>query len=149
MTMIFISLFVLKWDTFVPSDFLHGTYTSHSNIFSLGITRANAQFQLQKRKSMLPARWCSGESVHIVVGRPGVHSLSRVIPKDFKKWYSQLPCLALSIIKGSVENKPASLLVVSLGKALNGTPPPLCGRQVAPPVLHRIIIVKLLTQHVR
>ena len=26
-----------------------------------------------------------------------------------------------------VENKPASLLVVSLGKALNGTPPSLCG----------------------
>ena len=45
-------------------------------------------------------RWCSGESVHIVVGRPGVHSLSRVIPKDFKKSYSQLPCLALSIKKG-------------------------------------------------
>ena len=53
MTMIFISLFVLKWDTFVPLDFLHGTYTSRSDIFSLGITRANAQFQLQKRKSML------------------------------------------------------------------------------------------------
>ena len=32
-----------------------------------------------------------------------------------------------------VENKPASLLVVSLGKALNGTPLPLCGRQVAMP----------------
>ena len=31
------------------------------------------------------------------------------------------------------ENKPASLLVVSLGKALNGTPPPLGGRQVARP----------------
>ena len=30
-----------------------------------------------------------------------------------------------------MENKPASLLVVSLGKALNGTPPPLCGRQMA------------------
>ena len=29
-----------------------------------------------------------------------------------------------------VENKPASSLV-SLGKALNGMPPPLCGRQVA------------------
>ena len=29
------------------------------------------------------------------------------------------------------ENKPTSFLVVSLGKALNGTPPPLCGRQVA------------------
>ena len=30
-----------------------------------------------------------------------------------------------------VENKPASSLVVSLGKALNGMPLPLCGRQVA------------------
>ena len=30
-----------------------------------------------------------------------------------------------------VENKPASSLVVSLGKTFNGTPPPLCGRQVA------------------
>ena len=30
-----------------------------------------------------------------------------------------------------VENKPASSLVVSLGKALNRIPPPLCGRQVA------------------
>ena len=30
-----------------------------------------------------------------------------------------------------MENKPASSLVVSLGKALNGTPPLLCGRQVA------------------
>ena len=29
-----------------------------------------------------------------------------------------------------VENKPASLLVVSLGKALNVMPPILCGRQV-------------------
>ena len=30
-----------------------------------------------------------------------------------------------------MENKPACSLVVSLGKALDGTPPPLCGRQVA------------------
>ena len=30
-----------------------------------------------------------------------------------------------------VENKPASSLVVSLGNALNGTPPTFCGRQVA------------------
>ena len=69
----------------------------------------------------------------VAVGRPGVHSLSRVIANSFKKWYSQLPYLALSIKKGDVENKPASLLVVPLGKALNGTPPPLCGRQVAYP----------------
>ena len=76
---------------------------------------------------------CSGESVRFVVGRPGVHFLSRVIPKDFKKLYSQLPSLALSINRDSVKNKPASLLVESLGKALNGMPPPLCGRQVAHP----------------
>ena len=33
----------------------------------------------------------------------------------------------------SVENKPASLLAVSLGKALNEMPPSLCGRQVVGP----------------
>ena len=31
--------------------------------------------------------------------------------------------------RDSVKNKPASLLVVSLGKTLNGTPLSLCGRQ--------------------
>ena len=29
-----------------------------------------------------------------------------------------------------MENKPASLLVVSLDKTLNGMPPSLCGRQM-------------------
>ena len=48
----------------------------------------------------VPARWCNGESVRIVVGRPGVHFLRRVIPKDFTTWYSRLPCLALSIKNG-------------------------------------------------
>ena len=33
-------------------------------------------------------------------------------------------------LRDVVENKPASVLV-SLGKAFNGTPPPLCKRQVA------------------
>ena len=37
-------------------------------------------------------------------------------------------------LKGdSVENKPASLLVMSLGKTLYGMPPSSCGRQVAGP----------------
>ena len=31
----------------------------------------------------------------------------------------------------SVKNKPASLLVVRLGKALSGIPPSWCGRQIA------------------
>ena len=33
-------------------------------------------------------------------------------------------------IRDSVENKPASLLVVFLDKGLNGMPPSLCGRQM-------------------
>ena len=35
--------------------------------------------------------------------------------------------------RDSVENKLANLLVVSLGKALNGTPPSLCDRQLVGP----------------
>ena len=35
--------------------------------------------------------------------------------------------------RNSVENKPASLLVVSLAKTLNGMPPSLCGRQMVGP----------------
>ena len=35
----------------------------------------------------------------LAVGRPGFHFPSRVIPKDVKKWYSQLPGLALSKIR--------------------------------------------------
>ena len=36
-------------------------------------------------------------------------------------------------IRDSVENKPASFLVVSLGKTLNGMPLSLCGRQMVGP----------------
>ena len=42
----------------------------------------------------------------------------------------QLPCLTLSI-RDSVENKPASLLVVPLGRALSGITSSWCGRQKA------------------
>ena len=42
--------------------------------------------------------------------------------KDFRKLVFTASCLALSI-KDSVKKKPASSLVVSLGKTLNGTPP--------------------------
>ena len=34
-------------------------------------------------------------------------------------------------LRYSVENKPASLLVVPLGKAFNGISPSWCGRQMA------------------
>ena len=38
-------------------------------------------------------------SVRLAVGRRGLHLTSRVIPKYFKKWYSQLTYLALSTIE--------------------------------------------------
>ena len=76
----------------------------------------------------VPARWCSGESVRFAVGRPGVHFPCRVIPKDLKKMVFTASLLGVQRIRDSVENKPASLLVVSLGKALNGMAPSLCGR---------------------
>ena len=77
------------------------------NIFLLNILQVSIPgkkitvvVQLEGYCGMIsPARWCGGESVRIAVSRPGVRSLSRVIPKDFKKWYSQLPCWALSIKK--------------------------------------------------
>ena len=47
-----------------------------------------------------------------------------------KRRYSQL---GAQLKRDGVENKPASLVVVSLGKALNGMPLSLCGRQVAGP----------------
>ena len=47
-----------------------------------------------------PVRRCSGYSVRFAVGRPGIHFSSQIIPKDFKTWYLQLSCLALSIKQG-------------------------------------------------
>ena len=49
--------------------------------------------------------------------------------------------------RDSVENKPASLLVVSLGKTVNKTPPPLCGKQMAGPSGLPVVVapVKLKT----
>ena len=44
--------------------------------------------------------------------------------------------------RDSVENKPASLLVVSLGKALSGTPPSLCGRQMVGPRSILIVVAQ-------
>ena len=51
--------------------------------------------------------------------------------KTFKNGIHSFPAWHSAYKADVVENKPASSLVVSLGKALNGTTPPLCGRQVA------------------
>ena len=45
--------------------------------------------------------------------------------------------------RNSVENKPASLLVVSLSKTLNGMPPSLCGKQVVGPSSLPIVVAQV------
>ena len=60
----------------------------------------------------------------------GFISLVESYQKTLKNGIYSFPAWR-STFREVVENKPASSLVVSLGKALNGTPPPLCGRQVA------------------
>ena len=55
---------------------------------------------------------------------------SGLIPSRVKPTTLKLVFTAY-LLKGSVENKSASLLVVSLGKALSGIPPSWCGRQMA------------------
>ena len=77
--------------------------------------------------TMTPTRYRSGQSVRFAVGRPGVHFPNRVIPKNLVFAAS---LLGAQHNRDSAENKQASLLVASLGKALNGMPPSSCGRQV-------------------
>ena len=74
--------------------------------------------------------------------RSGLHFPSRVIPNDFKQLYSQLFCLALKQYRDSVGNKSPSLLVVSLGKTLNGVLPSLCGKQVMEPSSLPVVVAQ-------
>ena len=53
------------------------------------------------------------------------------MPKDVKNDNYSFPAWRSAPKRDSVENKLASLLVVSLSKALNGMPPSVYGRQVA------------------
>ena len=61
---------------------------------------------------------------------PPVQSYQKT-SKRLLKMESPASLLGARHLKEVVENKPASSLVVSLGKALNGMPPSSCGRQVA------------------
>ena len=46
-----------------------------------------------------------------------------------------------------MENKPASFLVVSLDKALNGMPPSFCGRQVVGPNSLPVVVAQSDERH--
>ena len=63
----------------------------------------------------------------------GLISLVKSYKKILKNGIHSFPAWRSAQKRDSVENKPPSLLVMSLGKALKGTPPPLCGKQVAHP----------------
>ena len=69
-----------------------------------------------------PTQWCSGQSVRFAVDRSGVHSPCRVIPKDFKKWYPQLPCLALGIYGRLWRTSRQVRLLCPWAKHLTGRP---------------------------
>ena len=62
--------------------------------------------------------------------------------KTFKKMVFTASLLGARHIRDSVENKPASFLVVSLGKALNGMPHSLCGRQMVGPSSLPVVVVQ-------
>ena len=53
--------------------------------------------------------------------------------KRFQKMIFTASLLSAQHNRDSMENKPASFLVVSLGKAFNRMPPSLCGRQMVVP----------------
>ena len=72
----------------------------------------------------------------------GFISLSRVIPKDFKKMVFTASLFGVQHKRDGVENKSTSLLVVSLGKALNRMPPSLCGEQVVGPSSLPVVVAR-------
>ena len=65
-----------------------------------------------------PEIWPSGKSVRFRSCKLEFNSESGLTNKEFG--IHSFPCLKLSIKGNSVENKPASLLVMQLGKALSG-----------------------------
>ena len=75
-------------------------------------------------------------TVRFAVGRPGIHSLSRVISKDFKKSYLQVP----SQHKKELCGEQAGGLLVDAFIFMWQTG--------GLPVLYRVTIVELFTQHV-
>ena len=66
--------------------------------------------------------------------------------KTLKNGIHSFP-LGAQQIRASVENKPASLLVVSLGKALNGMLPSLCGRQMVGPSSLPVVVAQFDERH--
>ena len=76
----------------------------------------------------------------------GFISLVKSYQKTLKNGIHSFPAWR-SAHRDSVENKPASLLVVSSGKALNGMPPSLCGRQMVGPSSLPVVVAQSDERH--
>ena len=85
--------------------------------------------EIEEGAPEIPVPWRSGWSVRFAVGRPWVQSPIESYQKTLKM-ISTASLLGARHLREVVENKPASSFVVFLGKALNGTPPSLYGKQV-------------------
>ena len=77
----------------------------------------------------------------------GFISLVESYQKTLKNGIHRFPAWRSAKKRDSVENKPASLLVVSLGKALNGMPPSLCGRQMVGPSSLPVVVAQYDERH--
>ena len=87
-------------------------------------------------------QWRSGYSIRFALGFISqVNSYQKTLKMIFTA-----SLLGAQQNRDRVENKPVSLLVVALGKALNGMPPSLCGRQVVGlsslPVVVALVLLK-------
>ena len=77
----------------------------------------------------------------------GFISLVESHQKTLKNGIHSFPAWRSAYKRDSVESKPASLLVLSLGKALNGMPPSLCGRQMVGPSSLPVVVVQSDERH--
>ena len=102
------------------------TYYSTSSNFSFKLQISFFVLLVDKnRRDGVVVRASALQSVDL-----GFIPLVESYQKTLKNSIHSFPVGAQHLVE-VVENKPESSLVVSLGKTLNGTPPPLCGRQVA------------------
>ena len=93
-------------------------------------------------------RWRSGGASAFQSVDLEVHFPNRVISKkDLKKKGIHSFPARRSAYRGSVENKPASSLVVSVAKALSGMPPSSCGKQVAGPSSLPVVVAQYDERH--
>ena len=96
----------------------------------------------EHRRDGVVVRASASQSVDL-----GFISLVESYLKTLKKMVFTASLLGAQQIRDSVENKPASLLVVSLGRALNGMPPSLCGRQMVGPSSLPVVVAQSDERH--